>query len=71
MTAQVTAEVAQFPNRCTDCLCDLPHGNRCEACEKDHRCFTSERGRELPHVGNHHPSTPRSERQFHGDGYQP
>ena len=72
-TTEVTTEVAPevLGHRCIACLRPLPKGNHCAACEKAHRCFVSERGADLPHVGNHHPSTPRSDRQFHGDHYQP
>lgn len=64
--------VVPMPHRCIDCGADLPHGNRCAQCERAHRLFTSERGCDL-HFFTPDPrgSLWISDRQYHGDHYQP
>lgn len=67
LAAEVRAELAAMPNRCIECLCPLPHGNRCENCKG-----TWPFAIPLPihFAGNPHPSEIVSDTQYHGENYE-
>lgn len=67
ITQAMRAAWAAMPNRCIECLRSLPSGNRCKACEAKWRFGVPLVGWHI--AGNHHPETPHSEIQYHGDNY--
>jgi hypothetical protein len=66
-TTAKLAELDAMPNRCIDCLCPIPHGNRCNECKGSWPCAIP-----LPihFAGNPHPAEIASDTQYHGDGYR-